>query len=190
MKLADIAKIDSGYHFRGRIENDPEGPVAVIQTKDFSDDLKLIPDGLVRVVPETKVDAYTVENGDVLFLSRGQRPWAAAVGELPLTCIVPSSFYILRVERGRVLPGYLAWFMNQAATLKALKSLMRGSNISFISKVDLQDLSVPLPTLSIQEKIVSLNQLDAQERQLLRDLAERRKTFIDAVCMKLAEHGV
>jgi hypothetical protein len=24
MKLADIVRIDSGYHFRGRIENDPE----------------------------------------------------------------------------------------------------------------------------------------------------------------------
>jgi hypothetical protein len=55
LKLADIARIDSGYHFRGRIENDPDGPVAVIQTKDFSDNLTLIPDGLVRIVPETKV---------------------------------------------------------------------------------------------------------------------------------------
>src|SRR6266446_4680163 len=99
MRLADIARIDSGYHFRGRIENDPEGPVAVIQTKDFSDDLKLILDGMVRVVPETQVEPYRVGNGDVLFLSRGQRPWAAAVGELPFTCIVPSSFYILRVDR-------------------------------------------------------------------------------------------
>ena len=82
MKLADIVRIDSGYHFRGRIENDPEGPVAVIQTKDFSDDLKLIPHGLVRIVPETKVAPYEVESGNVLFLSRGQHPWAAAIGEL------------------------------------------------------------------------------------------------------------
>ena len=58
MKLADIARIDSGYHFRGRIENDPDGPVAVIRTKDFSDNLTLIPDGLVRIVPETKVAPY------------------------------------------------------------------------------------------------------------------------------------
>jgi len=100
MKLADIARIDSGYHFRGRIENDPEGPVAVIQTKDFSDDLDLNLQGLLRIVPETKVDPYRVESGDVLFLSRGQRPWAAAIGELPLSCIVPSSFYIfLRLQR-------------------------------------------------------------------------------------------
>jgi restriction endonuclease S subunit len=187
MKLADITRIDSGYHFRGRIENDPEGPVAVIQTKDFSDDLKLNPDGLVRVVPETKVEAYRVESGDVLFLSRGQRPWAAVVGELPFTCIVPSSFYILRVERGRILPGYLAWFLNQPTTLTAMRSLMRGTNIPFISKTDLRNLPVPLPTFSTQERIVSLNQLATRERELLQGLAERKKTLINAVCMKLAE---
>lgn len=189
MKLAEIARIDSGYHFRGRIENDPEGPVAVIQTKDFSDNLKLIPSGLVRVVPETRVDPYKVESGDVLFLSRGQRPWAAAVDELPFICIVPSSFYILRAERGRVLPGYLAWFLNQPATLIALKSMMRGTNIPFISKTDLQDLPVLLPALSTQERIARLHELGVQESELLQELAERKKSLIDAVCMTLAQDG-
>jgi len=56
----------------------------------------------MRIVPETKVAPYEVESGNVLFLSRGQNPWAAAIGELPLTCIVPSSFYILRLARDRI----------------------------------------------------------------------------------------
>ncbi len=189
MKLADVARIDSGYHFRGRIENSPEGPVAVIQTKDFTDDLKLIPAGLVRVTPETKLDPYTVGSGDVLFLSRGQRPWAVAVGELPMTCIVPSSFYILRVDSARILSGYLAWFLNQPKTLTALRSIMRGSNIPFISKTDLMELPLPLPSLATQHEIVTLNQLSEHEQNLLRELAGRKKTLIDTVCMKLAEDG-
>jgi hypothetical protein len=189
LKLADIARIDSGYHFRGRVENDPEGPVAVIQTKDFSDDLKLIPHGLVRIVPETRVAPYEVESGNVLFLSRGQNPWAAVIGELPLTCIVPSSFYILRLARDRILPDYLAWFLNSAATLTALKSIMRGSNIPFISKGDLQELAIPVPTLSVQAQIADLNRLCARERELLNELSHRRKTLIDAVCTNLAASG-
>ena len=189
MKLADIARIDSGYHFRGRIENDPDGPVAVIQTKDFSDNLTLIPDGLVRIVPETKVTPYEVESGNVLFLSRGQNPWAVAIGELPLTCIVPSSFYILRLDRDRILPEYLAWFLNSAAALTALKSIMRCTNISFISKTDLQELSVPVPPLSVQAQIADLNRLCDHERELLNELGNRKKTLIDAVCAKLAVSG-
>jgi hypothetical protein len=189
LKLADVARIDSGYHFRGRIKNDPEGPVAVIQTKDFSDNLKLIPDGLVRIVPESKVAPYEVESGNVLFLSRGENPWAVAIGELPLTCIVPSSFYILRLDRDRILPEYLAWFLNSAAALTALKSIMRGSNISFISKMDLQELSVPVPPLLVQAQITDLNSLCDHERELLNKLGHRKKIFIDAVCAKLAGSG-
>ena len=189
MKLADIARIDSGYHFRGRIEDDPEGPIAVIQTKDFSNDLRLNPDDLVRIVPESKVAPYEVESGNVLFLSRGQNPWAAAIGELPLTCIVPSSFYILRLDRDRILPDYLAWFLNSAATLTALKSIMRGSNIPFISKADLQELSIPVPPLSVQAQIADLNRLHARERALLNELSHRKRTLIDAVCAKLAASG-
>jgi hypothetical protein len=189
MKLADVARIDSGYHFRGRIENNPEGPVAVIQTKDFTDDLKLIPAELVRVTPETRLDPYTVESGDVLFLSRGQRPWAAAIGDLPMTCIVPSSFYILRVDSARILSGYLAWFLNQPKTLTALRSIMRGSNIPFISKTDLQEVPLLLPPLATQGRIVTLNQLGEREQNLVLKLAERKKTLIDAVCMQLAKDG-
>jgi hypothetical protein len=189
LKLADVARIDSGYHFRGRIENDPDGPVAVIQTKDFSDNLTLIPDGLVRIVPETKVAPYEVESGNVLFLSRGQNPWAVSIGELPLTCIVPSSFYILRLDRDRIRPDYLAWFLNSAATLTALKSIMRGSNIPFISKADLHDLTIPVPKLTVQAQIADLNRLCDHERELLNELGNRKKTLIDAVCAKIAASG-
>lgn len=186
MKLADVARIDSGYHFRGRIENDPEGSVAVIQTKDFSDDLKLNPKELMRIIPETNVAPYEVQSGDVLFLSRGQNPWAAAIGELSIASIVPSSFYILRLDRNRILPEYLAWFLNSAAALTALKSIMRGTNISFISKTDLQELSVPMPPLLVQAQIADLNRLCTRERELLNELSNRKQALIDAVCTKLA----
>ena len=187
MKLAEIAKIDSGYHFRGRIESDPEGTVAVIQTKDFSDDLSLNHGALVRFTPETKVDAYLVNAGDVVFLSRGQHPWAAVLDELSEPAIVPSSFYILRADRNRVLPGYLGWFLNEASTTTSLRSMMRGSNIPFISKSDLRELQIPLPDLRTQENIVRLSHLAASERRLMRELASRRKALIDAICTKLAE---
>jgi len=189
LKLADIARIDSGYHFRGRIENDPDGPVAVIQTKDFSDNLKLIPNDLVRIVPETNVAPYEVESGNVLFLSRGQNPWAVAINELPLTSIVPSSFYILRLDRDRIRPEYLAWFLNSATTLTALKSIMRGSNIPFISKSDLHELTIPVPTLMVQAQIADLTRLCDHERELLNELGNHKKTLIDAVCANLAASG-
>jgi hypothetical protein len=188
VKLANIAEIDSGYHFRGRIENDPEGPIAVIQSKDFGDDLRLKVEGVTRVdLEEHPTPSSMVSTGDVLFLSRGNRPWAATVGELPAPAIVPSSFYIVRVNAKRVRPAYLAWFINQPKTQIELRTMMRGTNISFISKLEFQDLRISLPPLEVQDQIVELAQLSEQEQRLLQELGARRKTLIDAVCMDLAE---
>jgi len=64
---------------------------------------------------------------------------------------------------------------------------MRGSNIPFISKTDLQELSVPVPSLAVQKQISELYQLGVYERGLLEDLAQHKKAFINAVCMRLAE---
>lgn len=188
VKLANIADIDSGYHFRGRIEHDPQGPIAVIQTKDFGDDLRLNVEGVTRVdLEERPVLSSMVRPGDVVFLSRGNRPWAATVGELPTPAIVPSSFYILRMDEQRVRPDYLAWFINQPKTQIALRSMMRGTNISFISKLEFQDLPISVPPLEVQDQIVRLTQLSEREQRLMQELGARRKVLIDAVCMDLAE---
>jgi len=193
VKLANLATIDSGYHFRGRIEHDPNGLIAVIQTKDFDDDLKLNVEGVARVVLEGGPPPSSVVGAvDVLFLSRGSRPWAAIVGELPLPAIVPSSFYILRVDTRRIHPAYLAWFLNHPKTHAALRSIMRGTNIPFISKQEFQDLQVAAPPLSVQKHILELSLLGEREKLLLRELGVRRKTLVDTVCMELAEgrqHG-
>jgi len=191
MKLANIANVDSGYHFRGRIEHDPEGSLAVIQSKDFGDDLRLNVESVTRVdLEEHPTPSSMVRTGDVVFLSRGNRPWAATVGELPKPAIVPSSFYILRVDEQRVRPDYLAWFINHPKTQIALRSMMRGTNIAFISKLEFQDLPISVPPLEVQDRIVELTQLSETEQRLLQALGARRKTLIDAVSMDLAEgHG-
>jgi restriction endonuclease S subunit len=66
---------------------------------------------------------------------------------------------------------------------------MRGTNISFISKADLQELSVPVPPLLVQAQIADLNRLCTRERELLNELSNRKQALIDAVCTKLAASG-
>jgi hypothetical protein len=189
-RLADIAAVNSGYHFRGKIENDPAGRVAVIQMKDFTPDHHLIVGGLVRVKLDTDPTPYSARAGDVLFLSRGQIPWAAAIGEPTIEAVVPSYFYIVRVDAERVRPDYVAWFINHPTTRAAIKaSLARGTNLAFVPKRDFEDLAMPVPPLSIQDKIVALNRCEEHEQRLLSLLAEHRRTLVDALCMKLARNN-
>lgn len=78
--LAAIAEVRMGYSFRSRLETDTAGDVAVIQMKDIDDADLLHPEGLVRIhLPDLK-DRHLVQEGDLLFRSRGVTNSVALVG--------------------------------------------------------------------------------------------------------------
>lgn len=190
MTIADIATVSSGYHFRGRIEHKPVGRYAVLQARDVDEFLHFNPATLARVDLDTEADRHVVRQGDVLFLSRGEKPWALVVGDaIPTSVVVPSSFYILRTDAVRVRPEYLAWYLNHPKTQATLRVLASGSNIPFISMNELRGLPVSVPPLEKQDRILALTALVRREEELSRQLVARRAELIDAVCMELAHGG-
>jgi hypothetical protein len=185
-RIADIASVFSGYHFRGGVNHVADGRYAVIQAKDVDDSLNFDRERLVRVNLEGDPERYLVQQGDVVFLSRGIHPWALAISEPIGDTVVPSSFYILRADPQRVRPEYLAWFLNHPKTQVTLGDIAKGSNIPFISMREFGDFPVQIPALKIQEKIVSLARLNDREQQLLKELGILRGRLVDAVCFDLA----
>ncbi len=185
-RIAEIASVSSGYHFRGGVNHVADGRYAVIQAKDVDDSLHFDRERLVRVNLEADPERYLVRQGDVVFLSRGVRPWALPIVEPVGDTVVPSSFYILRADPQRVRPEYLAWFLNHPKTQATLGDIAKGSNIPFISMREFGDFPVQIPTLKIQEKIVSLARLNDREQQLLKELGILRGQLVDAVCFDLA----
>src|ERR1700676_347143 len=118
--IAEIGTLSSGYHFRGGIDGVAGSQYAVIQAKDVDESLHFNPEKLVRVDVKLDSDRYLVRQGDVLFLSRGARPWALALEHPIDDTIVPSSFYILRADSNRVRPENVAWFLNHSKTQQFL----------------------------------------------------------------------
>ncbi|SRR6266576_1826182 len=186
-RIADIASVFSGYHFRGGVNHVADGRYVVIQAKDVDDSFHFDRERLVRVNLEADPERYLVRQGDVVFLSRGVRPWALPIVEPIGDTVVPSSFYILRADPQRVRPEYLAWFLNHPKTQVTLGDIAKGSNIPFISIREFGDFPVQIPALRIQEKIVGLAHLSDREQHLLRELATLRGQLIDAVCFDLAQ---
>jgi hypothetical protein len=184
--IAELASVYTGYHFRGSVNHKPDGQYAVIQAKDVDDSLNFDPEKLARVDLGLDAERYLLRPGDVLFLSRGQRPWAMPLRGLVGATIAPSSFYVMRTDSGTIRPEYLAWFLNQESTKAILKTMTTGSNIPFVSRAEFEKLPVALPAISIQDKIISLTRLKETEQRLLRELAEHRTRLIDTVCMDLA----
>jgi restriction endonuclease S subunit len=186
MKIAELASVSTGYHFRGSINPKTNGQYAVIQAKDVSDSLEFDPEKLARVDLESDLERYILRSGDVLFLSRGQKPWAITLSDLIQPTIAPSSFYIVRPQTTKIKPEYLTWYLNHDTTQAALRTMTTGSNIPFLSRAEFEKLPILLPPLATQQQIVELIALGDEEQRLLQELAHNRKRLVEAVCMSIA----
>lgn len=186
MRLKDIAEIRSGFQFRGKITPDPTGDVRVIQIKDFDTERQLRPAGIDRIAFGRDRSAYRVDPGDVLFLSRGYRLFAATINEPPADAIATGYFLIMRMKTKSVQPSYVAWYLNGRSAQKTINTLKRGSQMPLISRADVEMLHIEIPPLDVQEKIVALDDLARRERRLMAELDAKRTELIEGACLAAA----
>ncbi len=183
-KLKDLADIRAGYQFRGKVAASDQANVSVIQIKDVDDNLKVHVADLVPV----KVDnpaAYEVSQGDLLFLSRGHRPYAAEVMDPVQNTIATGYFFIVRPNPRLVEPSFLAWSINHPEFQEAMRPFVRGSHIPLISKADFQDLTIRVPPVAVQRRIIELHRLFARERELTAAIQSKRGELLQAISRKL-----
>lgn len=191
-RLKDIADIQFGYQHRDRDRlsvKEAEGSHAIVQIKDISETGELLTDRFSRITPSGNPNRYLVSEGDVLFLSRGQRGFAIPVREPLKNTVASYYFYILRAQRDRVLPEYLAWFINQPTTQVTLESFQHGSLMKMVPKSAFEELEIYLPPLELQKTITQLDQLRQKEEQTMRCLAEARRRLVDGLTLHAAREG-
>lgn len=196
-KLSNIAEIRNGYQFRGKVApapvpaNDqgvplPEGIVRVIQIKDFDDDRRLSTADLTPVRLDSDPEKYEARQGDVLFLARGHRLFAAAVADPLEGTVATGYFFVLRPKTNDVRASYLAWYINQTPFQSVLRTFMKGTQQPLVSRKDIEDLEVEIPPLETQQAIVALEELRVKEQRLLSELREKRSQLIQSVSIKMA----
>lgn len=185
--LVDIAEVRMGYSFRSRLETDAGGDVAVIQMKDIDDANLLHPEGLARVqMPDLK-DRHLVQEGDLLFRSRGVTNSAALVGGGLGRAVLAAPMLLIRPKTEVVEPAYLQWFINHPATQAVLAGQAAGTAVKMIGKRVLDDLQVVLPPLEKQRLIVEVARLASREVALLEELRGRRKALIEGILLREAQ---
>jgi len=188
--LRQLAQVQIGYQARHRIEPDPRGVCQVIQIKDLDDQGTLHTEGLYRITPESNHVRYQVNQGDVLFLSRGNRNFATPVNVSLGNTIAAGYFFILKLNSPTVLPDYLAWYINSAPAQQFIKNVARGTHMPVVPKSAFEDLEVDVPSLCTQQTIVELDELSKRERSLLQKLEQRRSEFVRAFCLQAAKQKI
>jgi len=182
MRLAALSDIHSGYTARGRLDPLPEGGVPALQLRDVGTDGQAPGPNFQRYDLGKLSDRYFVRGGEVVFRSRGEPNAAAAIRDpLPEPVVVIVPLVIVRPDRDRVLPEYLAWAINQPDAQRRLGAEAQGTSLRMIPMAVLENLEIAMPDLPTQRCIVELDALARQEAQLLRQLAARRETLVSAI---------
>ncbi len=185
VRLEKIANIQVGYQSRGRIEEDLDGNYAIIRSQDFDGAGILLLGEAMRFSPKIDPQKYLVDAGDILIQARGQNHFAYLLENETNNTVASNSFYIVRIkEHNKVIPAYLAWWLN-LTTVQAYFQQVRGvSTIPFISKADLQNTRIHVPPMETQKNINQLMQLWQREQKLNRQLKEKKEMIVQEVCRK------
>ena len=188
MRLAELSDIHSGYTARGRLDPLPEGGVPALQLRDVGTNGEAPAPASQRYDLDKLSDRYFVHGGEVVFRSRGEPNAAAAIPDTlpePMAVIVP--LVIVRPDRDRVLPEYLAWAINQPDAQRRLGAEAQGTSLRMVPMAVLENLEIAVPDLPTQKRIVELYALARQEGQLLRQLATRRGELVSAILGEAAK---
>lgn len=186
VELQKIASIQIGYSFRGRLDSVSSGAVAVIQMKDLDNDLVSC-SALVRIDEKVPKEHHLVRVGDLIFRSRGVTNTCAILLDDPGEAVVAAPLFRIRVTDHLVLPRYLNWYINQRPAQAFLATHAKGTAQKMISKDALENLEVFVPQLEQQRTILAVATLAEQEQSIMKKLADKRKRYISAKLIELAQ---
>ena len=85
-----------------------------------------------------------------------------------------------------MLPAYLAWYINQPKAQVYFERQASGTITRMIHKKALAEMEIELPSLDRQKQVVTIARLAAREQELIRLLAEKKKSYINGILIKFA----
>lgn len=180
-----VTSIRLGNTFRGRIEENLYGKLAVIQPKNVVNNILKEKPVYIDESQINLLDRHLLERGDILLSNKGLKFASILFEGEPSLAIASSSFFVLSPNKKVVLPKYLLWYLNQKSALEDLLSLVSGSTIPSLSKTAFERFTLPLPELRVQERIVEMIQAVKAERIELENLINKRQEYQDAYCWEL-----
>jgi restriction endonuclease S subunit len=183
-----LSDLFSGFSFRSKVENEPNGDLFVIQMKDLEHHYSSIKSELTKISSDKISSRFSLEKGDILFIAKGSNNYAIEYKLNLPKAIAASAFFVLRPNQLKVIPSYLAWYINQQPVQQYLKENMAGTYIPNINKSTIEGISISLPSVDIQNKIVALDNLKKIEHLLMNEIMAKRETVISNSLLQLVRN--
>lgn len=189
MKLVEIAAIHSGYLNREPIQAVQTGSHLLIQARDVSAGVvrcSSVP--IIRFNPELSQRDLMLRDGDVVFMTRGTKNYAAALRDVPESTLAAASFFVVRPKSAVIDSVYLAWYLNQPKAQRYFAEMSgRGVHMPVVRRSVLEEAEILLPPLAVQQRIAELFHLMQEEQGVTTELMKKRAALMEAICLQAAE---
>lgn len=184
--IKDVAELRAGFPFRGSIDEVPGGSTMAVQMKDVDPDTGIKWSSVICTELPGRKSPDWLQQGDVLFVSRGTRFHSICLDVPPGQAVCSPHFFHLRIKRGvQALPAFVSWQINQPPFQQQLQQSAEGSSQLSIRRPVMESLTIRLPTLADQRRIVSVVELALRERQVLMQIIQNRNLQLQALSEKL-----
>ncbi len=154
------------------------GELVYLQSKHFDEYGQLHSVLRPDLLSEGISEKHMLKDGDVLFAAKGTKNFAAVFENHNEPSVASTSFFVIRPVDKKVLPQYLAWFLNNHTTQSLLKGQAIGTSIPSISKQVLENLEITVPGIEIQRAILQITSLRNKEKSLKQEIETLREKQI------------
>jgi restriction endonuclease S subunit len=192
MQLGDIAQIQTGLVLsrkKAEMPYEAKATYRLLSLKNISEDGFIENDSFEAFISHDKLDDhYFTAEGDVLM--RLSQPYTAVYVDKHHTgLLIPSYFAIIKVDQEKVLPQYLAWYLNTSNVKKELERSQAGSRIPSTNQHVIRNLPFERLPTSKQKALIELNQLRQKEKLLYRKLMEEKELYYQAIVQQIMKQG-
>ena len=173
-KLGDITQLQFGLYTKPA----EEGNAVYLQAKHFDDwgnQTEQI-DTFIQIDQKNK--SHLLEDGDIILAGKGMRNFAWTYDKSFGPAVASSIFFVIKVNKLKVLPDFLTTLFNMPQTQESFQNLGAGSSIPSIRKSELEAFTIKLPPLELQQKAVAIKQLHFKDMEISKKIiSEKQKVY-------------
>ncbi len=188
MQLGEIAQIKTGLVLsrkKAEIEYDAKATYKLLSLKNISEDGMIVNESFDEFTSNENLDDhYFTEEGDVLM--RLSQPFTTVYIDKNYTgLLIPSYFAIIKVNDTKVLPQYIAWYLNTKKVKNELERSQAGSRIPSTNQHTIKNIPIVLTSINKQQVLIEFYQLHQREKLLYKKLIEEKELLFQGLTQQI-----